>query len=100
MLATGNSCCLTCINARLSRVSSSHATTDIIKTDAPLSVIWDILRAYVKSKTDDLNLGKVDEQHVKRKILTDVQGDTKISFELAEDRGLKAIKNAIRSVES
>jgi len=78
------------------RVSSSHATTDIIKTDAPLGVIWDILRAYVKSKTDDLNLGKVDEQHVKRKILTDVQGDTKISFELAEDKGLKAIKNAIR----
>ena len=70
--------------------------TDIIKTDAPLNVIWDILRAYVKSKTDDLKLDKLEEHHVKRKILTDVQGDTKVSFEQAEDEGLKAIKNVIR----
>ena len=73
---------------RLFRVSSSHATCDVVKTDAPIEALWDIFRAFLK----DVNLEKVNKETPKFAILSAPSGDTKCSFELASDPGWVAIK--------
>lgn len=81
------------------RVSSSHATTDVIKTDAPLEAIWDILRVHLKEKTKgNLALGKLDENHPKVRILNGKQGDTKVDFTITDDKGFNMLKSCVRYV--
>jgi len=75
------------------RVSSSHATTDILKTDAPISAIWDIFRAYLKDK---VNLEKTDKSTPKYAILCDTPGDTQCCFDIAPDTGWTKLKNVLR----
>lgn len=75
------------------RVSSSHATQDVIKTDAPVDALWDIFRSFLKDQT---NLDKVDKATPKYAVLSATQGTTKCDFELTSDPGWVAIKNSLR----
>jgi len=74
------------------RVSSSHATADVIKTDAPASALWDIFRDFLKGT----KLDKVDPATPKFAILSGNQGTTKCSFEPATDPGWVALKSSLR----
>lgn len=79
------------------RISSSHATTDVLKTDAPPSAIWDIFRAYhMEHNKGDLKM-KDNEKSIRHTILTDKQGDTKIDFSVTDkDIGLSKLRSCIR----
>ena len=75
------------------RVSSSHATCDVVKTDAPIEALWDIFRAFLK----DVNLEKVNKETPKFAILSAPSGETKCSFELTSDPGWVAIKAVVET---
>ena len=79
------------------RISSSHATTDVLKTDAPPSAIWDIFRAYhMEHNKGELKM-KDNEKSIRHSILTDKQGDTKIDFSVTDkDIGLSKLRSCIR----
>lgn len=77
------------------RVSTSHATTDVLKTDAPINAIWDIFRNYL-NKSGQVNLETVDKSTPKYAILSDKSGDTKCSFDVADDPGWNKLKNVLR----
>jgi len=79
------------------RISSSHATTDVLKTDAPPSAIWDIFRAYhMEHNKGELKM-KDNEKSIRHTILTDKQGDTKIDFSVTDkDIGLSKLRSCIR----
>ena len=68
----------------------------MIKTDAPVSAIWDIFRAYFTQSKENPRLEKLEPNHPKRKILADEQGTTTIDFTLNEDVGFNKLKNCIR----
>ena len=77
------------------RVSSSHATTDVLKTDAPINVIWDIFRKYL-TENAEFNLDKTDKSTPKYSILSDKQGETKCSYDITNDPGWTKLKNVLR----
>ena len=62
-----------------------------------MPAIWDIFRAHIKENSKgEIRLDKLDKNGAKFKIITDVQGDTKIDFSLADDIGYSKLKSCLR----